>query len=62
MNVKELRAAIICINWNYGCGDILSIDIVKQIVTRKPFSCHPEYRKYRVKGSTVYFLGHQKTL
>lgn len=59
MKKAEIVDALTRLNWNYGRGDVVSVNVKRGVFVRKPFQCRPETRTFRVKGRTVYALGHQ---
>lgn len=56
---KRLRQ----MNWHWGRGDVADADFetgqAKRKIPISPGHYHYEYRKFRVDGDTVYFLGHR---
>lgn len=62
MKKADIVAALNSLNWNYGRGDVVSVNVRRGVFVRKPFQCRPETRTFRVVGKTVFALGHQKSV
>jgi hypothetical protein len=55
------------LNWHYGRGDITKVDFAAQTVTRRPFGCKDEVRRFTLTKTpqgapAVRFLGHTRVL
>jgi hypothetical protein len=62
MKKSEVVDALKSLNWNYGRGDVVSVNVARGTFVRKPFQCRPETRTFKVRGRTVFALRHQKTV
>lgn len=60
MKKSQIVDALNSLNWNYGRGDIIAVNVAKRTFTRKPFQCRPEVRSFKIVGKSVHALGHQR--
>lgn len=58
----DVWSALERLNGLYGRGDVVSVNVFSRTFIRKPFSCRPETRKFRLVGDTVYALGRQRKI
>jgi len=64
---ERIITALTELNNNYGRGEIKKAVVKSGVLTRK-IVCNQngngfkETRRFRIKGSTVYFLGHQRKI
>jgi hypothetical protein len=49
------------INWNYGRGDIILVDIPSGSLTRR-FQYGGDTRKFRIVDNKIYFLNHVRVI
>lgn len=62
MKKSQVVDALNSLNWNYGRGDVVNVNVARGVFVRKPFQCRPETRTFKVVGKTVFALGHQKSV